>query len=292
MFRRIYNLTCVELFKLTRQPLVYIVLGLAFLVTFGTALFGAPSSVSGFQALARAWHYGTQAAAVSLLVLGSLALSSETSQGTLRNLLTRPIGRGELFAAKALSLLLLSLATLAVIAVAGVALVQVQKGFGDVTGVDGIDKGYVYYKHADMVAASVRALALSILPILAIGFFGLLVSTCIENSGAAVATAILLYLPLGVLAELSKVVAQWISLKLHQDPAANPLVQTARLLGRCVLNPYLEYPFNILSDMGEGITAARFRPEEVFYCLVVPAAYLAVTATLGFLWFRRKDVLV
>ncbi|MBI3267819.1 MAG: ABC transporter permease [Planctomycetes bacterium] len=292
MTRRVLNLVRVEVFKLSRQPLVYVVLGLAILVTCLTALLGAPSSLSGFQALARSWQFGTQAAAVSLLILGSLSLASETNQGTLRTVLTRPIARSELFAAKAVALLLLSLATLAVIAVAGIVLVGVQKGFGDVTGVSTIDKGYVYYRFAAMVGYTAEALALSILPLLAIGFFGLLVSAFVENAGAAVATAVLLYLPLGVVAELSKVAAQWISAKLGQDPAAGRVVELVRTLARWVLNPYLEYPFDILAQLGDGITTARFRGGEVLYCLLVPATYLVVSATVGLFHFRRKDILV
>ncbi|MBI5368278.1 MAG: ABC transporter permease [Planctomycetes bacterium] len=292
MPKRIFHLTGIELYKLAHQPLAYAVFALALAVTALTALVSAPSATSGYHALARAWHYGTQAGALALLLLGSLSMSSETTQGTLRLLLTRPIHRGELYLAKACALLLVAGLLQAAIVGGGAALVGVARGYGDV--VDPQYHKYVYFTNAEMMRYSLQAAALGLLSLMAVALLGLAVSTLVENAGVAVALAILLYVPLGMVPELARLSGIWIDMRLHAGRTADLLGVLARTLGLWVLNPHVEYPFEALQQLGEGIANARsrLRWENVRWEILVPATYMVVTSAVGVLHFRRKDVLV
>ncbi|MBI4712240.1 MAG: ABC transporter permease subunit [Planctomycetes bacterium] len=289
MLKRIYRLVKVELFKLLRQRIFYIATGLTVLAVAGTILADkytpTDNPLNGFTVLSKATINGFAIAALFILIFGSLSLSSETTAGVLKMVLIAPYRRSELFFAKAITIKLIALILTALIELIGLALVWYLYGFGDI--VDPTFKDYVHLSGAEAFRYTVYTFIIVLLPLVAIGFFGLFLSTLIESAGIAVAIATLFYLFLGYLV-----------VTLFSQPSS------------FLFNYYLDWYLITLRDISTGVLGEiwRFRVLDewlgletakgqtldyagVVKSLLVPVVWATLFSVTGLVVFKRKDVI-
>ncbi|MBI4835477.1 MAG: ABC transporter permease subunit [Planctomycetes bacterium] len=222
MFKRIIDLTGVELGKLMRQRIFYIALFLIILVVvfsiFWEVSWNAPSGKTssgggevenleetakpveasrpdgGFGPLTRACMNGFGLATIFILICASLSISSEMTTGTIRMMLIRPVRRSEFFISKAFALIIVAMMIVLLIELLSFVLVDIVYGFSKVTNPTYGDVPFEQGELALMVRYTIYTFLLVILPFITTIFLGLLISTLVENVGVAIAAAILIYL--------------------------------------------------------------------------------------------------
>ena len=115
MIPRIGRLVRVELVKLTAHPFFVISLALVLLTTLLAGWVTAASSTTDWHRphavdiFAGASKWGIKLVSYVVLISGAMLFAGEFDRGTIKLLLTRPITRGEIFTAKALSSAIISL---------------------------------------------------------------------------------------------------------------------------------------------------------------------------------------
>lgn len=198
MITRVARLVQGELIKLSSHLLLIaslVIIVLTAVAGAGSSLIGQPSSVwrppHAIQLFAGGFDWGLLIAAFVLVIFSSMMFAGEFDRGTIKNLLTRPILRADLFAAKCVTVILLGIGlylfTLYVSLAIGFA-------FGDL-GPVWLGDQYMIQRAYPMIAETARkAVVMSFLPFLAAGFLGILVSNWTESSGNAVAIGLILFL--------------------------------------------------------------------------------------------------
>lgn len=289
MLKRIYRLVLVELFKLLRQRIFYIATGLTVLAVAGTILADkytpTDNPLNGFTVLSKATINGFTIAALFILIFGSLSFSSETTAGVLKMILIAPYRRHELFFAKAVTIKIIALILTALIELIGLSLVWYLYGFGDI--VDPTFKDYVHLSGAEALRYTVYTFIIILLPLYAIGFFGLFLSTLIDSAGIAVAIATLFYLFLNYL-----------------------VVTLFSYLSSFLFNFYIDWYLVTLRDVSQGVLGEiwRFRVIDhwlgletakgqtldygaVVKSLLVPVIWSIMFVLGGLMVFKKKDVI-
>ncbi len=122
---------------------------------------------------------------IFVIVFTAMLVAEETGTGTIGAALAAPVHRWELYLAKAVTGLLYMMALSAAALLFSAVLAAIQYHFGDVADSAGI----VYSRNRAMHEFLV-GYALSWIPLSALVMYGLLISTMIRNSGAAVAVGI------------------------------------------------------------------------------------------------------
>ena len=184
------------------------------MLTLGSA-WGYPLVFQKPETAWRSWHsvqlfgYGFQTglklATFVLVIFSSMIVAGEFDKGTVKNLLTRPVTRTDVFLSKVLTVLLLGLGLFAFVLYLSLAWGCAKGNLGPVWD----DATYVIMRPGEQIEASARQAVLMCLPaFLAAGFLGLLVSTWTESSGYAVAAALVLYIAGDVLSGLLRGSAQ------------------------------------------------------------------------------------
>ncbi len=142
---------------------------------------------------ANAWGYTalsmqlvfTDIGLIFILVFAAMLMSDETRSGTIRAALAAPLHRWEFYLAKAATGLLYMMAMSFVCLILSVLLARTHYGFGPVA-----DSLGEIYPRSTVLANFLFAWLLSWVPLAAIVFYGLFLSTMIRSSGAAVAVSI------------------------------------------------------------------------------------------------------
>ncbi|MEK7448300.1 MAG: ABC transporter permease subunit [Planctomycetota bacterium] len=324
MIRRIFRLTLVEFSKIRRQKFIYLALLIILLTVIGTIfepkinpsgkvkqpsaaragqsddttweIAGQRSATAqtgqtnGFEPMVKGCLNGFKIAVLFLLIFGSLMISSETTSGTLRTVLIRPFRRSELFLAKGLTLIIIAVLIAMIIQAVSFGLSGYFYGFRDILDPDFPDY-QPYALKGEMFRYAFYSFVMFLLPFISAGFLGLLISTLVENTGVAVALAILLYLPL-----------DYLMLGLFENMAPY------------LFNNYLEYywstfqditqriledswKFKIIDDFMGGEPASRYasgsaQKLEVLKSVMVPLIYIVFFNVVGLFIFKKKDVLV
>lgn len=200
MIARIGRLVAAESIKLWAQPFVYIALALIaggailseelFILTQGRKA-SAWGSLHAIQIFASGWWFSHTIASIVLVIFSSLFFAGEFDRGTIKVLLTRPITRGDLYLAKAGTVVSMA-------AVLFAFTVWVSLGWALFRGNLGpVWDDTVYYIHLPgsvIEGHLIRALGVSALSFLAAGFLGFMVSSWTESSAFAVATALVLFI--------------------------------------------------------------------------------------------------
>jgi ABC-2 type transport system permease protein len=274
MIRRIARLVAAEGLKLSAHPFLYV----ALVVTAAGVLLAewlqpllqgqketAWRSLHSAMLFSYGFQLGHKLATFVLLVFSSMMFAGEFDRGTIKNLLTRPVTRGEVFLAKlvttaGLGLLLYGFA-LAVAAAWAL-------GRGEL-GPVWDDSQYVMMRSGEEILGHVRKALWTALPaFLAAGFLGLLVSTLVESSGFAVALALVLYV-------FGDVVTGLLGASLQQK----------------VFLYYGPYALEKLRLFAEGSTTRwNAQVDEGRLALGVPLAWAAAMLPVAFAVFRRKNV--
>ncbi|MBI2932989.1 MAG: ABC transporter permease [Planctomycetes bacterium] len=289
MIGRIARLVGAELLKLRRHPFFYVsvllvvtgtVLGGLFLREERETVWRSYNAISIFAGGARV---GLKLATFVMLVFGALLFAGEFDKGTIKVLLTRPIRRSDLFLAKS------AVATLLALFLIGTVL-YISLAVGCSVGELGMvwdDQSYVSNtSYEALLDHALRAMGMSVLPVIAAAFFGVLVSNLTESSGFAVAITLTLFL-----------LADEIVLRVFQTDEVR----------RFFFNHYPAYAFDILRDFARG-SSTRWKdafespvvvplgswgsvpiPLGPAY-VTVPVLGIATFAAAGFAVFRGRNI--
>ena len=274
MIIRIARLTAAEFLKLSAHPFLYFSLAILLASTLSAEIL-QPMFLGQKETAWRAYHsvqlfaygfkFGLQIATLVLLIFSSMTFAGEFDRGTIKNLLTRPITRGEFFVAK--SVTVVGLAGLLFFFVLFVSLVYAfwKGNLGPVWD----DRQYIMMRGGAEIAAYARkAVAMTFFSFLAAGFLGILISNLTDSSGYAVAIGLVLFL--------------------FGDVITGMLSDAAQ---QKVFLYYAPYALEKLRLFGEG-TTTRWNPDidRTFSWVTIPAAYSAVFIPLAFSIFRVRNI--
>jgi ABC-2 type transport system permease protein len=252
-----------ELAKAARRKVPYfgiLLVGLGCLIMYLIAS-GPNSAVT-----ANAWGYVafsmqlvfTDLGPICLIMFAAMLLAEETGSGTIRAALAAPVHRWELYLAKAVTGLLYLLIVSAAALLFSVALAKVHFPFGPV----GDSYGVVYSRN-QALREFLLGYALSWAPLSALVMYGLLISTLIRNSGAAVAVGISSLF----LIEFSK----------HLT-GLDPYIFTR----------YINYSWQTLLEFAQGMDY-KWAP-EVWKMIALSGVSAVVTFAAGLIIFVRQDL--
>lgn len=192
-----------ELRKLRAQKRTYLGLGIAVLLPliFVIAL-GLQSGQPDEVVFGRFVRDSGLAIPLVMLVFGSIWLfplvtalvagdifAAEDHNGTLKTILTRSVDRGQIFAAKALAAATYTVLALALMGATAVIAGSLKSGFNPLTTLSGSTVSA--WEGLGLVVA---ALAVYLVPLLAVAALGLLLSTITRNSAAAVVGTLMIAL--------------------------------------------------------------------------------------------------
>jgi ABC-type transport system involved in multi-copper enzyme maturation permease subunit len=195
---------------------------------------------------------------IFVLVFATMLMADETRSGTIRAALAAPLYRWEFYLAKAAAGLLYMIAMSAVCLVLSILLARVHYGFGAVAD----SLGEVYAQRT-VLANFLFAWVLSWVPLAAIVFYGLLLSTMIRSSGAAVAVSI------GTL-----YVIDFTKHLVGLDPY--------------IFTRYITYPWQILGQIAQGVDY-QWQP-EIWKMLGLCGVYAIITFAVGLILFLWQDL--
>lgn len=195
---------------------------------------------------------------IFILVFAAMLMADETRTGTIRAALAAPLSRWEFYLAKAAVGLLYMIAMSLVCLALSAALASVHYDFGPV----GDSLGEVY-SHKTILANLLFAWVLSWVPLAAIVFYGLFLSTIVRSSGAAVAVSI------GTL-----YVIEFTKHLVGVDPY--------------LFTRYITYPWQIVGQAAQGMTY-QWQP-EVWKMLGLCGVYGVVAFACGLTLFLRQDL--
>lgn len=273
MINRVLRLLRAELLKLRTHP--FFPVSLALLV-LGTALGGfflqeeretpwrAHHAIAIFAGGAKV---GLKLATFIMLIFGSMLFAGEFDRGTIKILLTRPVTRIDLFAAKSIAATMLALFLVAVVLYVSLAMGCLLGELGPVWD----DQSYTSTTSYERLLEHARkAVVMSIAAVVAAGFLGILVSSTSESSGFAVAITLTLFL-----------LVDEIAIRAFRDDAVR----------RLFFNHYPTYAFDVLRDFARG-SSALWKPkfEEYAAYVTVPLASVAAFAAGGYAVFRGRNI--
>jgi ABC-type transport system involved in multi-copper enzyme maturation permease subunit len=292
MITRVWTITKIELHKLSRQKIVYggfflVITVVVISVLAEKSLEGdSLSPVNGFGPLLSGGMNGFKMAAFIILVLGGLLFASETTFGTLKTILIAPVRRSDLILAKVLTVIISALILTLLIEFISFFLAWVIYGFAPVT--DPTFSEMVHLSKKDMFIYMAYAFLHIVLPLIAIGLMGLLISTLVENAGIAVAVSIVLYL-----------VFDFLIIELFEN------------LSSYLFNYYLNYYLAALKNISEGVMQEvwKFRALDLFFriesedsvmlnsarfisvvkSIVIPVVYMIMFVVASIVAVKRKN---
>ncbi|TET33566.1 MAG: hypothetical protein E3J72_16535 [Planctomycetota bacterium] len=285
MVRRIIGIARGECTKMMRHRLFYILIALAALLPFSFPLLHSfetklevigstsqesiVSEISGQEALCCSASRTLMVLIPLLLIYASLSMTSETENRTLKTLLVRPIRRIDLLAGK---LLVLWLFTLLLIVIVVFASLSVSAMFFD--WYDRIEE-----LNPEIIEEKIRTLKTLMIWMFPLVFFALVafvtmafsISTIAKGSGTAVGLTMTIFI-LGPLLLI---------------------FSTAEILEKVkpfILNSYTSRPIDLALKAGEGYFTVKVRPDDYFFAVVVPAAYILFFGALSVGFFFRRRI--
>lgn len=262
---RISRLVVIEWIKLRSQLLFY----LAIVLIVATTLLAAGSQVHGnadthtLRIFATGAEYGLWMTSLFIVIFGTLIFSSEFDRGTMKNILTRPVTRTDVYLAKCITVLLLTI---------GFALLAfyVSLLYGSIQGQMGSvwaeTSSYTILKTPEEVVKQAwKAVEIALPSLLATMFFGLMISCFFDSTGVAVAVALILFL-------LSGLVTEFIGNSSHLS-----------------FRYYPSHAMKVLQQITDGVSLKWNETVERWFS-IVPLIYTGVFAILSYLRFRMRDV--
>lgn len=274
MIDRVRRLVQGELLKLFAQPFLYVCLVILAAITLSFEV-GMPlatgqketawRSYNAVMLFAYGFKAGLKVATYVLLIFSSMMFAGEFDRGTIKNLLTRPVTRLNVFVAKCLTMTIFAtlLYVFIFVVAGGYALYR-----GDV-GPVWDEGGYILQRSgAEILKHARKAVAISFVAFLAAAFLGILVSNLTETSGYSVAIALVVFLV--------------------SDLATGLVSDNAR---RKFFMFYPAYAFDKLTLYSEGATT-RWNPEidEHLLYLQVPLYTMLVFIPVAFGVFRSRNI--
>lgn len=234
-------------------------------------LFSA-TGVNAFEGVGVLFAAALPVLALVVCGVASQSLAGELGRGTLRNVLLRPVRRGQVAAGKALALACGATLGYVVLAAGALGIALFALKFEDVSEVLPNGARFSLVPAAELWSALVQALALALAPLWAAAGVGFLAGA-IANSGAAA-----LALALGA----------WLGLDLARVFARGTGFE-AWLPGAYVPSPLSDTSvFAYLVDLARGVSSARFEFADT--ALVVPLAWTLLSLALARAILLRRDV--
>lgn len=268
MLREVSRLLLCELQKVWRTKLPYIGLACNALMAFGAKQsvesFGQPGEVTAFNYFSSALILSaTLTTPIFTTIFAALSVASETSNGTLRTILVRPVARWHFLTAKLLASLLY-LATLVATNIAVALLIA--RGYPLRAPLERLAEPPSL---STQLAIFALGIGLSLLPQLATLSFGFMVSVLVARGGSAVGIA------LGLLFTLTAA-KQFISVAGYE-------------LSTFVFSTYYDLPMKIADARAEGIHEAWLQDRMLYMfgtSLLATVLFLAVSYWV----FLRRDL--
>lgn len=218
---------------------------------------------NGFLVLAGSLLFGNVLATILILLFSSLLLAGEDGSGTFRMVLTRPVRRSDVVLGKALLVVVVTAGAAIVVAGCGYLLGLVFGGYGPYVDVR---YGGVDYTAAVLTHIALITLALGVLPLLAAGCLGLLISSLFESGTSALIGAMLVVF--GTIASILFV------------PGSQ----------RWNFGYYAYHYPHILEQFAKGLSEYRFDSGVVLPGIIVPTASALVFLIGALIIFGRRDI--
>lgn len=226
---------------------------------------GKDDYANGWTALAGAVRNARLFLVLIVLVLAASSVAEETTLGTLKSVLTRPVRRFELLLAKLLATWTFGAALLLLALAAGALAGELTLGLYDV--VDPLFPTRVKYTHGDMAVYLYACAFLSVLPLLALSALGLLASVSFDHAGHATGVAIAALFFCSALGGLSA------------------------SAGDYVFTSYLAWPFGVFDDLANQISGTTTKFERRLpLALIVPVVWTVVLFAITAWSLERRDV--
>lgn len=261
MIQRVWNAYLVECMKAMRWKFTYLGPVLVIAMTMFTPFLqpgdSQEASSYGFIAFATALVLNLLGLLLILTYSASL-VSSETSSGTIRLVLVRPILRHEFLLAKLL--LGMTYAALITLLVA-ISTWSIGASRGNLSGV--VYGGEMLYTSSQMATAYALGALVGLLPLFAVVAYALMISTLLRSSGAAVGAAIGVW-----------IVFDTIKYPLHIAPL--------------LFSSYLESPWQAFINRSEGLEAS-WAP-QIYYLAATSFAAILVFTGVAVMSLRRRNI--
>lgn len=264
----VFRLISAEITKSVRLKLPWLGLGFSVLVAFFARQyvegFAAPGEISTREYLTTNVNLlSTAIIPIFSTIFASSLIASETSRGSLRLVLPRPIYRSHFLHAKltigVLYLLLLFVVNLAVA-------LPIALGYPERSA---FDEGVELPSRTGQIMILGIALGLTLLPHLATVCFGFLVSVLSRSVATAIGVAVGLIfcmLPIQALVEIGSV-----------------------RIGDYMFSSYYDDAMGIGNSIASGITSESWRQQKVYYLLATSLISSVVFLTLAYRVFTRRD---
>ena len=272
----LWSLARMELYKISRQKysyfLVLFVIFNAGLVGIGSRVFPAimsamrgegGGSFDGYtfaSIIASGTFSSAGAGTLAMLAFSGSMIASETDSGTLKNILVRPVRRGQFVLAKAAALFVYCLAIVMVTAVLSIIAGSFFYGMGNLAIQE---TGEVFRTRAEMFGNLGISYLMDLFSIYTVGCLGLFLSVLINNTGWAVITSLVLYFPI---------------MFLKNFETFSPWIFTA----------YMDKGQNILRGMAI-LPSATWAP-DIYYFFAVTVPTIAILLGLSLFFFNKKEI--
>jgi ABC-2 type transport system ATP-binding protein len=227
------------------------------------------TQVTAFEGVAVALQAALPLLPYILLGLAGLSLAGEFSQGTLRNVLLRPLRRRDVVLGKATALLSAALGSYLLVAGSAVAAAAWAFDFTDVTEILPSGKRYLHVPAKELVPELRHALAAPLLPLAAYACVGLFLGSFVRRGAVGLALA----LGAGVFLDVGRDVR-----------ALEKLLPSAYLPSPLRDSSFLE----AYSDLAQGVSNVSFELAGTEWS--VPAIWLGASLGLAVWIFGRRFI--
>ncbi len=275
-----------ELLKVFLNPLLYVFLAILIILTplftYLNLKYVNPYTEKDFNMLPSllVFSYGCQLglplAGYIIVAFSCMLFAGEFDRGTIKNLLTRPVTRTNLYFAKVMTAIIIA-------CMFYFAVIWSSFFFATVTG----EMGNIWADESFQIRSSAQemsfhfglAILMSFVSFLCLALLGVAISNMINNSGYAVATGLIFLVVLSI--------------------AVRMVRESTQLF---FFNYYIGYAYETLRDFSVGTVTARWDPKILKYPLseggmhvpihiIVPAAYAFIFMTISYITFKFKQII-
>jgi ABC-type transport system involved in multi-copper enzyme maturation permease subunit len=201
---------------------------------------------------------------IFILIYGSVLVANETAYGRYRDVLSRPLGRGEFLIAKLMIGFFYLTALITVNLFAGLIVCALKYGFTPLK-----ENGEIIVSQGRFIFALVRSYILVLFPLASVLSFGFFVSTLSRSLVGALGFALGIYMGI--------------------EPFKFLIPVGDHYLDYYLSSSYLDKPFVVLNDLAMGIDVRWWSP-EIQRCIGISLFYIVIFLSFSFIVFKRRDL--
>jgi len=258
-----------ELAKHFRQRFLYVALILIGLIaviwTRNADLIAPVSGINGHTALVLGIIGVTSLIALLSLIFSAMLVAGETSGGTFRMILPRPITRAEFLSAK-----ILMGVTFSVLLIVFYIFVSLVSSIGIYSFGPIIEDQEVVMTTGVIAGQLALALLFTLLPLMAAVSYGIFMSVLSRSLATAIGASIGILLALDIIKHIFRV----------GDFMIKPYIFTT----------YFDEFLKIAQDYAQGLEVVWFDPDPEAIAIIVPIMTVAILTSLSFIIFLRRDL--